>query len=263
MVLAIRREGAARTGGRCRGVAESKAPNSCRPSQLLPKPARRPPGFGGWSPGRPGEGVGREGTPWSWGRGSGTRTGQGLTREQPERAPRDQEEGQHVRPRGRPGPAQLPGPQPRSSAVQQSPRRRRVFLAPALLRSAPSPRRRPSAERAPRRSPRLPARSPRVRGAELAAQPNCRRAGEGGRGAGLRAPPRPCPQRQGPAFWGNRPEGSAWATGAGAWGGRTSPPTGARTAPRGAWRLWPGRIGGWGLRGGGVAVTCPRKHACL
>lgn len=60
----------------------------------------------------------------------------------------------------------LPGPQPRSSAAQQSPRRRRVFLAPAPAPQRPLPAppqpSRPEREGAARcaGSP-LPARSPR------------------------------------------------------------------------------------------------------
>lgn len=133
---------------------------------------------------------------------SGTRTGQELTREQPERPPRDKEEGQHV---GRRGPAwprdSLPGSQPRSSQPQQSPRRR-VFLAPAPCSAAPPPRaaaesrrKEEGAARAPQRSP-LPARSPRGSGAPPALrgadEPPRPREGEGlGRRADQQSPPSP------------------------------------------------------------------------
>lgn len=160
-------------------------------------------------------------------RESGTRTGQGLTGEQPERAPRDEEEGEHV---GRRGPAwprdSLPGPQPRSPQPQQSPRRR-VFLAPAPCSAAPSPRaaaesrrKREGAPRAPHGRP-LPARSrrgsgepPALRGA---AEPPRPWEGEGrGRAAERTSSLRPRPQRQDPAFGGNWPESGAPATSAGA-----------------------------------------------
>lgn len=157
-------------------------------------------------------------------RGSGTRTGQGLTREQPERTPRDEEKGQHV---GRRGPAwprdSLPGPQPRSSQPQQSPRRR-VFLAPAPCSAAPPPRaaaesrrKREGAPRAPHGRP-LPARSrrgsgepPALRGA---AEPPRPREGEGpGRRADQQSPP--SPPTSGPGVGGNWQERGASATSAG------------------------------------------------
>lgn len=145
-----------------------------------------------------------------WGWGSGTRTGQGLTREQPERPPRDEEEGQHV---GRRGPGLAPGQPPRPAAPQlQAPAVAAppgIFSPRPLLRSAPSPRRcGVSAEGGGRsaRSARKPAACPqpaRVRGAPCARR-RCRTAeapGGGGEGPGRRAhqqsPPSPPTSRRG------------------------------------------------------------------
>lgn len=115
-----------------------------------------------------------------------------------------------------------PGPQPRSSAAQQPPRRRRVFLAPAPAPQRPLPRRRsPVRPRGGRRALRwepLPARSPRGSRASQSSQarPKCRGPGRG-RAAmpTYRLRPAPAPNVRARRSGETGRRGGAWATSAG------------------------------------------------
>lgn len=201
-----------------------------------------------------------------WGWGSGTRTERGLTREQPEGSPGDEEEGQHVGERGPAWPRTAsPARRPAAPAVAAPPPPPPGIFSPR----PPAPQRPPSQRRCgvlaggggrgarSLREPPCQLHSLRSPGRPQRCEQSRNRRGPGGGGAGrsadqLSAPP---PPTSGPGVLGKRVRE-----------GRTGDERGSVTPspPHCCATLTPRdpAFDGWAGSGGrGVAVTCSRR--CL